>query len=416
MAEFTDREHYIPLRKADLFQLLRQDKQLAPEEREPLSRLCKQVSAIYHLEYLARLEELKDAYAPFDPDSETRPLHQPSATERQKNIDTLFEKFIALMERGNFRQLKWVDVQAAMEGGSTDWGINMDVDSAVFERLEIFSRGDSVSTRTRRSWKKLWRKEEIKVPSYQRLVFIVKLRPHKRLSKIADTRHVFLKIFKDIPKLDMEMLLPGAKVQWPKAKWYTFWGLLTANMGWLLFKLSTQLAATILVLVASLWALKEDFDKAWAALTSALVVALGPVAILGGFTYRQYASYQTTKQNYNLMLTESLYYQNLDNNVGVLTRLMDEAEEQECREVLLGYYCLWKYGPAQGWTSAQLDDYVEMFLEGTVNLKVDFEIGDALDKLEKLRLVEKNGEHYRAVPLAQALQALERHWSETLRS
>ncbi len=157
-------------------------------------------------------------------------------------------------------------------------------------------------------------------------------------------------------------------------------------------------------------------DKNWAEFTSALVVAFGPIAILGGFSYRQYASYQTTKQAYHLMLTESLYYQNLDNNVGVLTRLMDEAEEQECREVLLGYYCLWKYGPPQGWTSEQLDDYVEMFLEGTVNLKVDFEIGDALDKLEKLHLVEKTGDHYRAVPLEKAVAALESHWDRALQS
>jgi len=416
MAEFTDREHYIPLRKTDLVQLLCQDKALAVEERAPLARLCKQVSAIYHFEYLAKLEELKDAYAPFDPDSETRPLEQPSPEDRQKHIDILFEKFIALMERGNFKRLKWADVQAAMEGGSTDWGINMDVDPKVFERIEIFARGDAVSTRTRRSWRNWWRKEKVQVPSYQRLVFIVKLRPHKRLSKIADTRHVFMKIFKDIPKLDMEMLLPGAKVQWPKMKFWTFWGLLAANFSYLLFSLATKLAAAIFLVVGSILALKGLSDENWAKVTSALVVAFGPIAILGGFSYRQYASYQTTKQAYHLMLTESLYYQNLDNNVGVLTRLMDEAEEQECREVLLGYYCLWKYGPSQGWTSEQLDDYVEMFLEGKVNLKVDFEIGDALDKLEKLRLVEKSGDHYRAVPLPRALQALDTHWNRALQS
>src|SRR5258708_31012385 len=110
----------------------------------------------------------------------------------------------------------------------------------------------------------------------------------------------------------------------------------------------------------------------------------GPIAALFGYGYKQYYTYSTTKKTYSLMLTQSLYYQNLDNNCGVLTRLLDEAEEQECRETLLGYYFLWKYAPAQGWTSGQLDDYVELFLEGAVKLKGDFEIGDALDKLERL--------------------------------
>ena len=43
-------------------------------------------------------------------------------------------------------------------------------------------------------------------------------------------------------------------------------------------------------------------------------------------------------------------------------------------------------------------------------MKVDFEIGDALRKLEELRLVEKAGDRYRAPPLGQALQLLDRVW------
>ena len=43
-------------------------------------------------------------------------------------------------------------------------------------------------------------------------------------------------------------------------------------------------------------------------------------------------------------------------------------------------------------------------------VKVDFEIGDALGKLERLRLVDRQGDRYRARPLAQALQVLDRTW------
>src|SRR5437868_3174186 len=58
----------------------------------------------------------------------------------------------------------------------------------------------------------------------------------------------------------------------------------------------------------------------------------------------------------SIVYTRSLYFQTLDSNAGVLMRLLDEAEEQECRETLLAYFCLWKYAPAQGWTAAHLDD------------------------------------------------------------
>ena len=55
---------------------------------------------------------------------------------------------------------------------------------------------------------------------------------------------------------------------------------------------------------------------------------------------RSFRGYLQTKERYQLSLTESLYYKNLDNNAGVLMRLIDEAEEQENREALLAYYFL----------------------------------------------------------------------------
>ena len=67
---------------------------------------------------------------------------------------------------------------------------------------------------------------------------------------------------------------------------------------------------------------------------------------LGGYGYKQYAGYQITKQTYSKMLTESLYYQNLDNNAGVFHRLLDAAEEQECREAVLAYFFLWRFAGA----------------------------------------------------------------------
>ncbi len=213
MAEFTDREHYIPLRKSDLIELLSKDKALPFEEREPFRRFCRRVSALFHFEYLKRLEELKDAYAPFDADSETRPLKEPSPEERQKDLQRVFEKFIGLMERANFKRLSWADVQKAMADGASDWGINMDVDPRVFERIELFCRGDKPTVRYRKRWFR--KKEAVRVDSYKRLVFILKLRKHKRLGEV-DVNAVFMKIFKDIPKLDLEMLLPGRGCNGPR--------------------------------------------------------------------------------------------------------------------------------------------------------------------------------------------------------
>ena len=398
MAEYADREHYIPLRKGDLVDLLCSEKGMPATERAPLRQFCTLISAVFHFEYLERLEKLKDAFAPFDPDSQTKPLKPLRPDEREARLDALFAEFQSLMERANFEELTEDDVKAATEGGASDWGINMEVDFGVFERLVLFHRGDGLVLRTKKHPIFFWKKVEKKVDCYGRLVLMMKLRPHKRLGVDLDTSGVFLKLFKDIPKLDLEMVLPGTRIQMPRAQKGKMGVSLIGTLGFGIYKVSADLLALFGKVVAG-------------GLAAASHMAMGPFVVLGGYGYKQYAGYQLTKQKYSKMLTESLYYQNLDNNAGVMTRLLDEAEEQECREAMLAYYCLWRFAPPQGWTAEQLDDYVEMWLEGPpINLKVDFEIGDALDKVERLGVVEKQGSFYKAVPLATALEKLDYRW------
>src|SRR5262249_25926307 len=115
MAEYQDREHFIPLRKSDLIELLCRDKKLSARERESFRKFCGLVSSVFHFEYLKQLEDLKDAYAPFDPDADTKTLHPVSADKRQKDEEQLFEKFTALMERANFKRLKLEELRRALQ-------------------------------------------------------------------------------------------------------------------------------------------------------------------------------------------------------------------------------------------------------------------------------------------------------------
>jgi hypothetical protein len=397
MAEYTDREHYIPLRKSDLVALLAKDQKLPMEEREAFRAFCRLVSNTFHFEYLQQLEQLKDAYAPFDPDRETTDLRKLSPEERSDACQKLFDVFVALMERANFKHLTRDDVRKAIEGGASDWGVNMYVDFDVFDRLELFARGDTIGTRSKRHPWKLWKFEEKKVPIYRRLVFMTRLRQHKHLGPNVNTEAVYIKGFKDIPKLDLEMLLPGASLQMPRFQQWKMRGTVLGGLGMLCYNMLDDLLRLTGLVVKG-------------AVVASAAVLWGPAVAFLGYGYKQYWSYSYARQSYSLMLTESLYYQNLDNNAGVLTRLLDEAEEQECRETILGYYFLLKHAPAQGWTAEQLDDYIELYLEGEAKLKVDFEIGDALAKLERLGLVEQRGGLYTAVPLTRALERLDYLW------
>jgi hypothetical protein len=393
VAEYANREHYIPIRKTDLVELLSADPKLPLADRDQFQRFCRGLAATLHCEYQARLEELKDGYAYFDPDSDTEPLVPHTHEEREEQIGNLFDKFIALLERANFKRLSHSEIEAAPNEAS-EWGINLQVDFDVFDRLEIFARGDVIGQRSRRRWRGLMRPQQVAVPIYQRLVVMLRLRDHARRTRYIDTESVYIKIFKDIPKVDLEMLLPGTRVK-----------LTLADRGKIVLP-------TVSGIVITAW---KCLQGAFALALSSAYNSIAFLSLVGGtlgYGVKSFYGYLQTKQKYQLSLTESLYYQNLDNNAGALFRLLNEAEEQEFREAVLAYFCLLTRAGAAGWNREHLDDAIEEFLEEKAGIKVDFEIGDAVDKLVHFELIEHRGDGLlHAVPLREARAALDRVWA-----
>src|SRR5262249_38151065 len=72
------REHYIPLRLAELIDVLSTDVALDSEEQDAMRRWCTLLSATLHFRYQQFREKVKGAYAPFDPDAVTVPLQAPT--------------------------------------------------------------------------------------------------------------------------------------------------------------------------------------------------------------------------------------------------------------------------------------------------------------------------------------------------
>src|SRR5262249_29044631 len=143
------REHFVPIRTTELVQLLCGQPGMTQAERQSFCELCRLVEATLHFEYHRELNQLKCAYAPFDPDADTMPVTGQSEDARQEQLATLFDRFSWLLERANFRRLTEEQIQAALTGHSA-WGLNLQVDFGLFDRLELYARGDSAGTRSRR--------------------------------------------------------------------------------------------------------------------------------------------------------------------------------------------------------------------------------------------------------------------------
>lgn len=386
------REHFIPFRKVELAETLAASPGLTPQERAQFQRLLRIVDTLLHGEYHLALDRLKRAYASFDPDADTRPGAALSPEQLAAKRDTLFERFIWLLERANFKRLAIEDVHRSVQDRS-HWGLDLDLDLEIFERLEVFCRGDVVGTRFRRHWKNRFKSEAVDVPIYQRLVVIFRLREDRKLAKFFDTEDVHIKLFKDIPKVDLDMLLPGTKVKMSLFDRFKVFG-------------------------PSLSGIALGLSKIYSLFFMAALnpyLALGVVGGTLGYSARGVYGYLNTRQKYQLNLTQSLYFQNLDNNSGAIHRLLDEAEEQENREVMLAYYFLWRDAPSQGLLPAEIDHRVEAYLAKHIEGHVDFEIADALDKLARLEIAQAGADgRWQALPIDAAIEKLGQRWIAAL--
>jgi hypothetical protein len=102
----------------------------------------------------------------------------------------------------------------------------------------------------------------------------------------------------------------------------------------------------------------------------------------------------------------------MNNDLGVILYLVDCLEEQEFKELILGYHLLRQRGPL---TMEQLDAACEQFIKDKLGIEVDFEVRDALDKLVRDRLVDKQDSMYYATTPAEAIARLDEKWDNYFR-
>ncbi len=388
-------EMFIPIRSAELIDLLCAVKtttheNFSLEDQERFRLFADRVSNHFHQEQRKLLTALKDAYAFFDPDADTMKVYMPNAEEMERNRDALFRDFVELLKSANYRHLSRQEIEMCIKGASA-WGVDMHVNWDIFERVEMFVRGKAIGQRPKRHPWRFWKTRMLSIATFQRTVVILKLKTNKNLGADVDVNHIFLKLFKDIPEIDLEMLLPGTELKMPKLQRGKLGATVASSIGYVGWKLSAVPIASMLA--GSMYA---------------LVVGLyTPLVLIVGYGYKTYAGFQTAKQTYQLKLTQSLLFQNLDNNAGVIYRLVGEAQEQEVREVLLAYYFLWRFAGAAGWSAETLDGCVELELGKFQGRQIDFEVADALRKLKNLKLLASDEPTYRVIPLEQAIDQLD---------
>lgn len=449
MARYPDREHAIRLRKRELVRMLLQEPGCPDAvHEEHFRQFCQLLEAIFHFEFHKHLERIKELYAPFDPDiAVVYPISEPEnpstsrtddrpnvnrnlntapavsagasldqqdtvesgvGNESGENVSDLPPRLAAswpllnavrlLLERANFVRLSRSDLEQAMQQAGR-WGLHFEVNFDLFETLELYARGDTVEKeKIPARLFGLIGEREVEVPVYERLLLIVRFREDARVPPFVDKDCIYIKLFKDVPKADLEMLVPGTE---PRIRPLDG------------FKIGMPLFLGVLM---CLWKLVMGAALTLASGVAGILAWMGIIGAPISYGVRSYFGYVSTRQKYQLTVTQCLFFQNLDNNLGAIMHLIDEAEEQEFRETVLSWFFLWRLAGDEGWIAEQLDDAIEQYLERRANLAVDFEIEDALAKLQRFDLAKADEQgRWRAIPLLAACARLDEIWDNYFR-
>ncbi len=380
-------EHFIPVCQSEILKHLLDEGRLSGENREEFRRFFTILKSMFHFEFLSGLDRLKENYHPFDPDPSTPPPEL--GTEEKERAMKEFEQSLSwLMVRANFVPLSEDELNKALHERSPI-AVNVEVDLNEYSLLRLFTRGRKRLLERMPFLLLFHRKVEIEV--YDRLVLEARFSENRKKKKRTtlgmqiSPDKIYLKYFRNVPVKDIEMIFPDPRIQ-------------------------MRTIDKIKVLAPLLTGIGISYAKIGnlAGGSMNLYYTATVVGLLFAYVFRSIASFINTKNKYIKTLTQGLYFKNLDNNSGVFHSVMGEAEEEEVKEAVLGYYFLLTFGEM---TQDMLDKTVEAWFSQRLGLQIDFEVDDALNKLKRLGLAQMgpNGK-WNVLPLKAALERIDYLW------
>ncbi|KAD3642355.1 hypothetical protein E3N88_31579 [Mikania micrantha] len=205
----------------------------------------------------------------------------------------------------------------------------------------------------------------IQEPTFDRIIVTI-----YRLagSKTKKERGIYVKHLKQIPMADMEIVLPEKKN--PSL----------TPMDWVKF-----LATAVFGLAAATGSIQTPQADFW--------VIIAVVSTVVGYCAKIYFTFQANMETYQNLITQFMYDKQLDSGKGTLLHLCDDVIQQEVKEVIISFFILMEQGKA---TLKELDQKCEALLKEEFGERCNFDVDDAVNKLEKLGIISKDqiGRYY----------------------
>ena len=343
------------------------------------------LGAILHYEYLEELDRLRETYFYFDP--EVDPHEFGLAKDLGAAYAQLSDEFVRVMSDANFIEVSHEEITKAFaERARVRVKIKAPIED--YRDVRMFRRGSHTETIEVPAWFGL-RKKPLEVLVYDDVVLMVATKPDdmnadetrralssaRRGGQKVRSGAVLFKYFRHIARADLKALFPNVRVVRSLLD-HLMLGV-PAILGGvpILIKLTSTL--TVLFLVAGFYlglsGTLHDND-----MEQALAALIGLFA-LGAFLLRQWGNFHRQSLIHQKLLTDNIYYRNINNNSGILTYLIGEAEDQDWKEVLLAYYGL--LIEPEPVTREVLDARIEELLVRMIGISADFDVDHALWRL-----------------------------------
>jgi hypothetical protein len=399
---------FIAARKAELGQAVANEQGITPDEAAAMPAVFKLLSALLHHEAHERLEALKALYDPLDPDA------PPSRRDVSTRAFDAFEQALTeALTRANFVEIDPDTVQTR-ETTKLLTGLAIKPSGAGIRRIRYFARGSRPEQIERKSFMGL-SKRVIDAHIMSDVIVLVGFKSDDEIKRedrkaFANVRRgvrtgaALVKHFRNVANAELVTLHPGAKPSMLRRDQLFLAAPAVATGVPVLLNLWPALTVIFAVFAAYFGAQGVIEDNE---LKRALAAMSGLIAV-GAFVMRQRLKYEATTLRYQKKLADTVYFRNLANNAGVLDLLIGAGEEQDTKEAILAYGILRRAGHAMA--KAEIDNFAEAFLRARFGLEINFEIQDALAKLERLGIVTRDGESYTAAPTSEALARLDTAW------
>lgn len=385
------RQQFIPVSKNLIKTKLLENWKMTSSSHEKYTNLFKMLEVIWHHDMHDDLETLKSTYESMNPDN----FQEIDYVE--SDVELILEKLNQTMVDGNWSEISQEEIDEALEGEDI-LPISLDVRFDEFKNLKLYKLGETnKSVEIKKMYGLKTEYKSVKIFDYVLTILEFKNRDwfmedRKRsknyIGDEADGLHI--RLFKDVPHLDLEVIFPNTSpsmrtIEKIKIGAPLIGGLVSLGMkyGPVLFGNSSG--------------------------DTSLSLLGGLLTALGTYVFKTYTSYQKTREKFRSAVAKDMYFKGLANNESVLTYIVDMAETQEIKEAICAYMFISESEIKM--TEHELDESIENWLKDNFSVDIDFEVDDALAKLEKMNLLEVASDGKLSVlGVEKALIVLDDYW------